>query len=332
MEFVIIGIAALVAIGVLIYGIISIRQGQQADIEAVLGRYTTNYDAAIAALEAEEEEAQSRGTSREEPNAVVQVLDRAIEDREFARRWKDQLARADLKITPAEYFMAHIVSIALFGIVGFFILFGGNLILSFVAAAAGFFAPRFYVGRRKAKRLHGFEDQLPDTLSMWVNGLRSGYSVMQAMEAIASEAPEPTASEFRRVVMEIQLGITREEAFDHLLNRMPSDDLDLCITAVNIQQEVGGNLAEILEIISHTIRQRIRLKGEIRVLTAQGRMTGYVIGGLPIILAIFLYVVSRDYMSRMFTNKTCGWPLLGCGAGMIGLGFAAINKIVTIDI
>ncbi len=330
-EILIIGILGIVAVAVLIYGVISIRRGQQADIEAVLGRYTTNYDAAIAALEAEEEEARQRDT-REEPNAMVQALDKAIEKREFARNWKDQLARADLKITPGEYFMAHIASIAVFSVVGFFILFGGNIILTFVAGAAGFFAPRFYVGRRKSKRLHSFEEQLADTLGMWVNGLRSGYSVMQAMEAIATEAPQPTADEFRRVVMEIQLGITREEAFDHLLNRMPSDDLDLVFTAVNIQQEVGGNLAEILEIISHTIRQRIRLKGEIRVMTAQGRMTGYVIGGLPIVLALFLYMVSREYMSRMFTNKTCGWPMLGCAAGMIGMGFAAINKIVTIDI
>lgn len=329
MELLIIGVAGGIALIILIYGIITMQQRRTADIEEVLGRYTSNYDEAIKALETEQEMAAKR---REESNAAIQAIDKAIEKREFAQKWKDQLARADLKITPAEYAVSHVVSVVGFFAVGFLLLFGGNLILAMVSGMAGFFAPRFYVGFRKGKRLVGFESQLPDTLGMWVNGLRSGYSVMQAMEAIATEAPEPTAGEFRRVVQEIQFGIDRPEAFDHLLKRIPSDDLDLIITAVNIQQEVGGNLAEILDIISHTVRERIKLKGEIRVLTAQGRVTGYVIGGLPIILAMFLYFVSGSYMKRMFTNKLCGWPMLGCGAAMIGMGTAAIQKIVDIEI
>ncbi len=330
MEILFIAIAGIVALGVLGFGISNMRRSREADIEAMLGRYTTDYDAAIKALEDEEDAMATY--HRDEANALTQALDSAIEEKEFARKWKDQLARADLKITPAEYAMGHVASVAIFFIVGFFIVFGGNLILAMVSGMAGFFAPRIYVGIRKGKRLHGFEGQLPDTLGMWVNGLRSGYSVMQAMEAIATEGPEPTSSEFRRVVQEIQLGIPRDEAFDHLLNRMPSEDLDLIITAVNIQQEVGGNLAEILDIISHTIRERIKLKGEVRVLTSQGRITGFIIGGLPVVLSIFLYLVSGDYMKRMFNNKTCGWPMLACGASLIGLGTAAIQKIVDIKI
>lgn len=329
MELLIIGVAGGIAVLILIFGIISMQQRRTADIEEVLGRYTSNYDEAIKALEVEQEMATKR---REEPNVAVKALDKAIEEREFANKWRDQLARADLKITPAEYALSHVVSVAGFFAVAFLIVFSGNLIMSVVAGMAGFFAPRLYVGYRKGKRLTAFENQLPDTLGMWVNGLRSGYSVMQAMEAIATEAPEPTSTEFRRVVQEIQFGIDRPEAFNHLVNRIPSDDLDLIITAVNIQQEVGGNLAEILDIISHTIRERIKLKGEIRVLTAQGRVTGYIIGGLPILLAIFLTLVSGSYMKRMFTNKMCGWPLLGCGAALIGMGTAAIQKIVDIEI
>jgi len=173
---------------------------------------------------------------------------------------------------------------------------------------------------------------LPDNLNMWVNGLRSGYSVLQAVEAIAKEAPEPTATEFKRVVKEVQLGISMEEAFGHLLERMPGDDLDLVITAVNIQREVGGNLAEILEVISHTIRERIKLKGEIRVLTAQGRVTGYIIGSLPILLLIFLMMVNPEYVGQLFENRLCGWPMLGCGATMISTGFMVIQRIVDIEI
>lgn len=327
MEIIIIGIALVASLVVLVIGIISIQRSQQADIEQVLGRYTTNLDAAIEALEAEEAEY----VSQRNENAMVTALDSAIAEREFARRWKDQLARADLKITPAEYGMLHVVSVITFFLVGTYLIFG-TPVLGIAAGMVGFFAPRLYVGFRKGKRMNAFERQLPDTLSMWVNGLRSGYSVMQAMESIATESPEPTATEFRRVVQEMQLGIDRPDAFDHMLNRLPSEDLDLIVTAVNIQQEVGGNLAEILDIISHTIRERIKLKGEIRVLTSQGRVTGYIIGGLPVLLAIFLYVVSNEYMSRLIDNQTCGWPMLGCGASLIGLGTAAIQKIVSIEI
>jgi len=199
-----------------------------------------------------------------------------------------------------------------------------------VVGVAGFFFPRFYVARKQAKRLKLFETQLPDTLALWVNALRAGYAVLQAMEAISRESPEPTSTEFRRVVMEVQLGIPMEDALDHLLARMPSDDLDLVNTAVNIQREVGGNLAEVLDSISHTIRDRIKLKGEISVLTAQGRITGWLISLLPIILTIFLYLVSPSYMSNLVENRMCGWPMLGCGLGMIATGAAIIQKIVDI--
>ncbi len=325
MELVIIGVFAVIAVLVLGFGVASLRRERQVKLDERLGRYTTDYGVLLADLEEEEKQAK-------EQRAITQVLDKAIEGRDFAKNWKDQLARADLKITPGEYAASHVLSIIASFLVGFLIIFGGNIVLAGVAGAAGFFWPRIYVGMRKGKRLRNFEGQLPDTLGMWVNGLRSGYSVLQAMEAIAKEAPEPTAMEFRRVVQEMQLGVSRSDAFDHLLTRMLSDDLDLVITAVNIQQEVGGNLAEILDIISHTIRERIKLKGEVRVLTAQGRMTGYVIGGLPVILSIFLYTVNEEYMGRLFRNRMCGWPMLCCGTGMISLGTAAIQKIVDIEI
>src|SRR5258708_39141735 len=134
---------------------------------------------------------------------------------------------------------------------------------------------------------------------------------MQALEAISREAPDPSAMELRRVVQEVQLGIAMEDSLAHLLGRMPSDDLDLVITAVNIQREVGGNLAEILEIISHTIRERIKLKGEVRVLTSQVRITGYLIGGLPILLALFLNAINPNYVGKLFSNRLCGWPMVG---------------------
>lgn len=317
----------LLALGILAFGIITMRRDRQSAIDERLGRYTTEYANQFADLVKVEEE-----TSRDARVAARDVADKAIQETAFARKWKIQLAKADLKITPAEFLGLHFVSVGLTFFVSTFIIFGGNFVLGAIAGVVGFFIPRIYVSNKTQGRLYSFEDQLPDNLQMWVNGLRSGYSVMQAVESISKEAAEPTCTEFRRVVREVQLGVTMEDALNHLLERMPSEDLDLVVTAVNIQREVGGNLAEILEIISHTIRERIKLKGEIRVLTAQGRVTGYIIGGLPVALLMFLMLINPDYVGQLFENRMCGWPMLCCGGGMIAMGMAAIQKIVDIEI
>jgi tight adherence protein B len=321
--------AGIIGLLVLVFGVISIRSDRQTVIDERLGRYASEYGSSLA----EATEAEGAFATQLTPTEQVrEIIDQAVQEREFAKRWKIQLAQADLKITPGEFLLAHFASVIGTFLVGFLVLFGGNIIFSLMVAIFGFFIPRIYVARRTDKRKNAFEQQLPDNLQMWVNGLRSGYSVLQAIEAIAKEAAEPTATEFRRVVKEVQLGIPLDEALDHLLERMPGDDLDLVITAVNIQREVGGNLAEILEVISHTIRERIKLKGEIRVLTSQGRITGYIIGLLPVFLLMLMMVISRDYVMQMFENQLCGWPMLGCGATMISLGIASIGKIVDIQI
>ena len=134
------------------------------------------------------------------------------------------------------------------------------------------------------------------------------------------------------MVQEVSLGIDLADSLQHLLDRVESEDLDLVVTAVNIRREVGGNLAEILDVISHTIRERIKLKGEIRVLTSQGRYTGYLISFLPISLAFFLNFASPGYMGQMLESRRCGWPMMGVGLALIGMGTAAIQKIVDIEI
>jgi len=325
MELMIAAGAGALALVILLLGVVSIRSERHEQIEERLGRYTTaEYNSLLAGFD----EAELASDPVQDQSVISRRLDAALADRTFAKRWRSQLARADLKLTVGEYFALHIIAS-----IGSFLLgtaLFGSPIVGGVTGIAGFFLPRFYVARKQGQRLRRFETQLPDTLSLWVNALRSGYSVMQSMEAIAKEAPEPTATEFRRVVQEVQLGIKMQDALEHLLNRVPSDDLDLVNTAVNIQREVGGNLAEILESIAHTIRDRIRLKGEIRVLTSQGRATGWIISLLPIILTLFLYVISPSYMGNMVENRMCGWPMLGCGLGLIASGMAIIMKIVDI--
>jgi tight adherence protein B len=313
------------AIVILVIAAISIRGQRGGVVEERLGRYT-EVGSFIAAAEEDKKDKEKK------PSALTERIDGMLQNRGFATKWRSNLARADLKLTVTEFLALHVIASFGLALVGFTVLFPGNIVATIVLGGVGLFLPRLYVNYKQGKRFHGFEEQLPDTLGLWVNSLRSGYSVMQALEAISREAPDPSAMELRRVVQEVQLGIPMDEALAHLLTRMPSDDLDLVITAVNIQREVGGNLAEILEIIGHTIRERIKLKGEVRVLTSQGRVTGYLISGLPILLAIFLAIINPDYVGKLFSNRLCGWPMIAIGLGMIGMGSAVIQKIVDIEI
>jgi tight adherence protein B len=211
--------------------------------------------------------------------------------------------------------------------------FGGKEIVSgIIGIIIGLIMPRIYVGRQKTKRLNKFNEQLQDMLNLVVNGLRAGFSTVQALEAVSKELPDPISTEFRRVVQEMQLGIPMESALDNLLRRIPSPDLDFIIVAINVQREVGGNLAEILDTIAYTIRERVRIKGEIRVLTSQVMYSGRFISLLPIILSVVLWFINRDYMMTFFDNLLCGILMLSCAALLIGVGYFIMTRIANIEI
>ena len=260
---------------------------------------------------------------------LAEGLDKRLSRRGLGARISAQLAQANMRLTVTEYLIINVLCVvAAFG-VGTLML--GSWVLAIFVGIGGFFLPRLYVGLAKRQRLHKFDDQLGDTINLLVNGLRSGYSMLQAMEAVARELPPPVCEEFARVVQEVGLGLTAEQALNNMLRRIPSEDLDLMVTAINVQHEVGGNLAEILDIISYTIRERVRIKGEIRVLTAQGMISGYIITFLPIILSLVLFMMNRTYLMRMVEN-ICGWIMIGVAASGIVIGFIAIQKIVQIEV
>jgi len=272
--------------------------------------------------------------SEKTPSKLTQNIDEAIEGKGFVQKIRVQLAQANLKITPTEYIMVIFISIVLTAALAF-ILFHRSLPLALGGAALGFFLPKFYLGMRKGKRLKEFNHQLGDTITLIANGLRSGYSILQAMESVGTEMPAPISEEFARVVREVQLGVSNERAMNNMVRRIPSDDLDLMITAINVQHEVGGNLAEILEIIGFVIRERVRIQGEIKTLTAQGMISGYVLSFMPIILGLILFAMNQEYVGRMvYANDTqpCGWIMISVGLILIGLGFTAIMKIVKIEV
>ncbi len=266
-------------------------------------------------------------------------LDDVLSGRTFFGSIQDRIRRADIKLRVSEYIIVMIIAAVLGAAAGYF-LFGQNI---WIAALAGFIGsriPRFYISFAANRRVRAFNNQLGDTLTLWVNALRAGSSVLQGMETIATEAPPPISIEFERVVQEVRLGLSVEQSLDNMYNRVPSDDLDLVITAVNIQREVGGNLAEVLDSISFTIRERVRIKGEIRTLTAQGRASGWIITFLPIALGLMMYFINPEYISELWVREEpfligqfpCGWLVMICSVMMIGAGAFAISKIVDIEV
>lgn len=329
MELVIIGAVVAVVLVVAIAAFVFSRNDEEI-IDERLERIDQIDD---FGFEMDDESQQEESVSvLDESRRLLDPMNDYLSQRSMGQGMRQQLARANVKLTVAEFAASHVLSAVGVFVACYLVVFSGQVILSTIAGFLGLLLPRIYVGRKISQRLQKFEQQLPDTLSLWVNALRSGYSVLQAMEAISNDAPEPTQDEFKRVVKEVQLGIDMDRALEHMVERIESEDLDLVVTAVNIQSEVGGNLAEILEVISHTIRERIKLKGEIRVLTSQGRITGYLISGLPILLALFLLTTQPSYMGQMFESRTCGWPMIGVGLTLIGIGGAVIQRITDIEI
>ena len=207
-----------------------------------------------------------------------------------------------------------------------------------LGALIGFMLPRFWPNRRKNGRLNAFNKQLPDTITLIANALRAGSSFLQAIELVVRESRPPISTEFARVIREVNLGLPFEQALENMVRRVRSDDLELMATAISIQHQVGGNLAEILDSIAYTIRERVRIKGEIRTLTAQQRLSGYVVGFLPIGLAGFLFVAAPGFMDPMFANPPgilglpAGVVILLFGGFMMFIGFMLIRRIVDIEV
>src|SRR2546425_4849789 len=239
----------------------------------------------------------------------------------------EQLQRADLKLRPSEYFMIQIGTGLLVGLIGYW-RWGLVFALLFFA---GYLIPGFYVKYRVSQRLKKFNNQLGDTLTLLSNAIKAGYSFAQAIDTVAKNAVPPIGDEFGRAVREMNLGGSPDEALTNITKRVISPDFDLVATAYSIHRTVGGNLAEILDNIAYTIRERVRIKGEIATLTAQARASGTLITALPIVLAAFMYFVTPTYFRPMF-GSIIGWILLAIGAFMIFVGNLIIRRVVAIEV
>jgi len=264
---------------------------------------------------------------------MAATVDKLVGQRTFGKTVQRRLAQADLKLTLFEFMLIKVFTVLTGLVIGLYLGRGGpvtQVIFTLSGLLIGFFGPDWFVKYRLSKRLKEFNNQLGDTIGLLANSLRSGYSLMQSMELVSRESPDPIGAEFKRVVREVGLGLSPQDALNNLLRRMPSDDLDLLITAINIQYEVGGNLAQILDTISHTIRERVRIKGEIQVLTAQGRVSGYIITALPPLIGVVVTLINPSYMNTMWEFPWIIMPI--CGGVMVFVGFLIIRKIVNIEV
>ena len=333
-----IGILVFLGLMLIILGLAS--SGRGSGINARLERYTSG-QSAPPATPATNQSAPGFGDILAQSVALAR-LNRVVEQRDFGANLARDIARADLKLKPGE-FMA-IWAGMVFAVPLLFMTLGlilpplSSPIAILIGAIIGFFLPRMWLGRRRAGRLNAFNKQLPDTITLIANALRAGSSFLQSIEMVVREAQPPVTVEFGRVVREVNLGLAFDVALENMVRRVLSDDLELMATAIAIQHQVGGNLAEILDSIAFTIRERVRIKGEIRTLTAQQRLSGYVVAGMPIVLMGLLFVIAPGFMQPMFENPPgiaglpAGMIVLGVGGLFMFIGFMAIRRIVSIEV
>ena len=261
------------------------------------------------------------------------VISSLIEGRGWTEGTALRLERADLRFTVSEYVALRLFLALIAGIVPLVVLSGTVLAYGAMAVCAvvAFKLPEMYIGFAIKRRVAKLNEQLIEGLSMISNSLKAGFGLMQALDLASRELTHPIATELRRTLQEINVGSSTEEALNNMARRSGSDDLDIVITAMLVQQSTGGNLAEILDNVAHTMRERIRIRGEIKTLTTQQMMTGFIIGGLPFVMVALFQLMSPEYMRPLFTEPI-GLVMLA-GAGMLEFfGIVLIKRILAIEV
>ena len=279
--------------------------------------------------------AETERRPRATPRELVERLLRPAADNLSLRRTAEgkptlteDLARAGLNITPAEYLLVRIGAVALGALIGLFRF--GISIGPLVMGALGFVIPPLVVGYLQRRRQNMFNEQLTGMLQLLSNSLKTGYAIDRALETVASKSQPPVSTEFERVTTEITLGTSVEDALSALLLRINSPDLEFIVTAILLHTRVGGNLAEVLDNISDTLRDRLQTKRDMSVLTAQSRASASIITGLPILLALGLYVFVPGYFAPM-TSTFVGYVLLGIAGLLILVGNILIRRMTALQ-
>jgi tight adherence protein B len=269
------------------------------------------------------------GEDRKTFRVLIDKYGKKIEGIKFTKEIELELQKGDIPLRGYEFIF--LTAALTFGSIFLIFVWNHNLISMTVAGLLGLISPLVYLRLKQQQKLTKFNNQIGDALVMVSNSLKAGYGFLQAIEMVAKEMAPPIKTEFARSIKEINLGVTTEEALVHLTERVPSADLDLVVTAMLIQRQIGGNLSEILDNISQTIRERITLKGEVKALTAQGRLSGLIIGILPAGIGAFLLMINPNYLMKLFTDPR-GKMMLVYAAVAELIAVVIIRKIITIKI
>lgn len=268
-------------------------------------------------------------------NLLVQLqrYKQTVREKVLTKKKNDKLEimlnRSGIPLKPEEYILFQWISTVLCS--GIFFVLTGSLFFLLIGAVGGYLLPRWWIARKQRERLKKFNDGLVDMLTTIIGSLRAGFSFVQALKTVVDESDGPIRDEAETVLKEMQYGSSMEDALTEWKERMPSEDLDLMIQAILIQRQIGGNLAVVLETIVQTIRDRIRIQRQVTTLTAQGRLSGVVIGLLPFVLGFIIYLIEPSYMGSLF-HHTIGLIMVGAGllSGMIGFFF--IRKLTSIEV
>lgn len=263
----------------------------------------------------------------------LRVYKQAVRDRVLTKkrsgRLEQMLNLAGVPLKPEEYVMFQWICTALGA--GLLYLVTGQVLLLAVGGVLGFALPRMWIGRKRKARMTAFNDGLLDMLTTIIGSLRAGFSFAQALRTVVDESQGPVKEEAEIVLKDMQYGSSMEDALTEWKERMPSEDLDLMIQAILIQRQIGGNLAVVLETIVQTIRDRSRIQRQVTTLTAQGRLSGMVVGLLPFVLGCVLYFIEPDYIGTLF-HTPIGIGLVAAGLVSGSIGFLFIRKITTIEV
>lgn len=261
--------------------------------------------------------------------SAVDATERFAEKAGMLDRIENELEQADLPLRAAEALFFYIAGALVLTVLAFVIT--GEWVAALIILVVAALVPIGILRSRRAKRLQRFEAELPDTLGLLAGSLRAGFSFQQGLEAVANDATGPMGEELRRVFNEVQLGRTLEDALEDSADRMESDDLHWAVLAVRIQREAGGNLAELLDTVAETMAQRERLRAEIRTLTAEGRLSGIVLGLFPFAFAGILVLISPGYLDALFENTVGIIAMVAAGIAAV-FGFFWLRKIVAIEV
>lgn len=261
---------------------------------------------------------------------AIRSASKYFESPRWSHRIEHKLIQAGIPLRGSE-FLVICCGACLFSSCFGLIISGGKLFVAIACGFVGYTIPLLILKLKIKRRVKAFTNQLGDSLVLIANSLRTGYSFLQSIEMVSREMPKPMSEEFARVLKEMNLGIGTEDALNNLAERVNSDDLDLVVTAVIIQRQVGGNLAEVLDSISNTIRDRIKIKGQIKTLTAQGRISGVIVSLLPLVTGLMIYLVNPEYMKLLF-SQPLGNAMLAVGVVSQVIGMLFIRKIVNIEV